>query len=183
MESQLTPETSEADSEAGSEAGSEADSEKDDEDETEEEKEKKEKETKENSLEMEEADIDTAELKTTHIRRDLPPGVRRLPPTARRGRKWKSGTVALREIRKYQRSGDLLLRKLPFKRLAAEVLQDMKHGDFRMQASAKEALQEAVENYAVGLFTEANISAIHAGRITIMPKDMMLVRRVRGETN
>jgi histone H3/H4 len=90
------------------------------------------------------------------------------------------GTVALREIRKYQKSTDLLIRKLPFQRLVREIAQDFKN-DLRFQSSAIAALQEAAEAYLVGLFEDANLCAIHSKRVTIMPKDIGLARRIRGE--
>ncbi|EIE19655.1 hypothetical protein COCSUDRAFT_31070 [Coccomyxa subellipsoidea C-169] len=90
------------------------------------------------------------------------------------------GTVALREIRKYQRSTALLIRKLPFRRLVRELSQSLLNG-IRFQESAMEALQEAAESYLVGIFEDSNLCAIHARRVTIMPKDMQLARRLRGE--
>eukprot|EP00501_MAST-03F_sp_TOSAG23-6_P002280 GSMAST32.ASY1.ANO1.2381.1 assembled CDS len=85
--------------------------------------------------------------------------------------RYRPGTVALREIRRYQKSTDLLIRKLPFQRLT----------DLRFQGSAVLALQEASEAYLVGLFEDTNLCAIHAKRVTIMPKDIQLARRIRGE--
>ena len=94
--------------------------------------------------------------------------------------RYRPGTVALREIRKYQKSTELLLRKLPFQRLVREVAQEFK-SDLRFQSSAVLALQEACESYMVGLFEDTNLCAIHAKRVTIMPKDIQLARRIRGE--
>ncbi|KAI3823223.1 hypothetical protein L1987_04656 [Smallanthus sonchifolius] len=94
--------------------------------------------------------------------------------------RFRPGTVALREIRKYQKSTELLIRKLPFQRLVREIAQDFKT-DLRFQSSAVAALQEASEAYLVGLFEDTNLCAIHAKRVTIMPKDMQLARRIRGE--
>ena len=90
------------------------------------------------------------------------------------------GTVALREIRKYQKSTELLIRKLPFQRLVREIAQDFK-SELRFQSSAIMALQESAEAYLVGLFEDTNLAAIHAKRVTIMPKDIQLARRIRGE--
>ena len=90
------------------------------------------------------------------------------------------GIVALREIRKYQKSTELLIRKLPFQRLVREIAQDFKH-DLRFKPSAILALQEASECYLIGLFEDTNLCAIHARRVTIMPKDIRLARRIRGE--
>jgi len=145
--------------------------------------------------------------------------------------RYRPGTVALREIRRYQKSTDLLIRKLPFQRLVREIAQgtftrtrssskanthtqsvstravhpysttltptpavsaliscvfclydspDFKN-DLRFQGSGILALQEAAESYLVGLFEDTNLCAIHAKRVTIMPKDMQLARRIRGE--
>ncbi|KAG5459207.1 MAG: histone-fold-containing protein, partial [Olpidium bornovanus] len=117
--------------------------------------------------------------------------------------------VALREIRRYQKSTELLIRKLPFQRLVCvyapdflrkeprsskalprssrrarvlrrEIAQDFKT-DLRFQSSAIGALQEAAEAYLVTLFEDTNLAAIHAKRVTIQPKDIQLARRLRGE--
>ncbi len=94
--------------------------------------------------------------------------------------RFRPGTVALREIRRYQKSTELLLRKLPFQRLVREVASEYKN-DLRFRASAIAALQEATEAYMVSLFEDSNLCAIHGKRVTIMPKDMQLARRIRGE--
>lgn len=94
--------------------------------------------------------------------------------------RYRPGTVALREIRRYQKSTELLIRKLPFQRLVREVAQNYKT-DLRFQSTAILALQEASEAYLVGLFEDTNICAIHAKRVTIMPRDIQLARRLRGE--
>ena len=94
--------------------------------------------------------------------------------------RYRPGTVALIEIRKFQKSTDLLIRKLPFQRVVREIAQQFK-SDLRFQSQAVLALQEASEAYLVGLFEDTNLCAIHAKRVTIMPKDMQLARRIRGE--
>ena len=94
--------------------------------------------------------------------------------------RFRPGTVALREIRRYQKSTELLLRKLPFQRLVREIAQEHKT-DLRFQGSAILALQEATEAYMVSLFEDSNLCAIHGKRVTIMPRDMQLARRIRGE--
>ena len=94
--------------------------------------------------------------------------------------RYRPGTVALREIRKYQKSTELLIRKLPFQRVVREIAQQFK-SDLRFQSQAVLALQEASEAYLVGLFEDTNLCAIHAKRVTIMPKDMQLAKRIRGE--
>jgi len=94
--------------------------------------------------------------------------------------RYRPGTVALREIRRYQKSTELLIRKRPFQRLVREVTQDFKTG-LRYQTHAILALQEASEAYLVDLFGDVNLCAIHARRVTIMPKDVQLALRIRGE--
>jgi len=104
-------------------------------------------------------------------------------PTAggvKKPHRYKPGTVALREIRRYQKSTELLIRKLPFQRLVREIAQDFK-SDLRFQSSAIGALQESVEAYLVSLFEDTNLCAIHAKRVTIQSKDIQLARRLRGE--
>jgi histone H3 len=98
----------------------------------------------------------------------------------RKTHRYRPGTVALREIRRYQKSTELLIRKLPFQRLVREIAQDYK-SDLRFQSSALAALQEASESYLTGLFEDTNLCAIHAKRVTILPRDIALARRIRGE--
>ena len=98
----------------------------------------------------------------------------------KKNHRYRPGTVAVREIRRYQKSTELLIRKLPFQRLVREIAQDFKT-DLRFQSSAVVALQEASEAYLVGLFEDTNLCAIHAKRVTIMPKDLQVARRIRGE--
>ncbi|PPQ68009.1 hypothetical protein CVT26_007372 [Gymnopilus dilepis] len=102
-------------------------------------------------------------------------------------RRYRPGTVALREIRRYQKSTDLLLQKLPFSRVVREITMEMvtetnfeNSANLRWQSSALLALQEATEAYLVHLFEDANLCAIHAKRVTIMTKDIQLARRIRG---
>ena len=90
------------------------------------------------------------------------------------------GTVALSEVRRYQVSTELLIRKLPFQRLIREIAQDYMT-ILHFQSSTLMALQEASEAYLVGLFKDANLCAIHAKRVTIMPEDIQLARRIHGE--
>merc|ERR1719508_172031 len=99
-------------------------------------------------------------------------------------RRYRPGTLALKEIRRYQKSCDLLIPKLPFSRLIRDVTQTMLGSsmpDIRFQSSAILALQEAAEAYLVTLFEDTMLLAIHAKRVTIMPKDMQLARRIRGD--
>mmetsp|Transcript_44260 Transcript_44260/g.87799 ORF Transcript_44260/g.87799 Transcript_44260/m.87799 type:complete len:137 (-) Transcript_44260:24-434(-) len=99
---------------------------------------------------------------------------------AKKPHRYRPGTVALREIRKYQKSTELLIRKLPFQRLVREIASDFRP-ELKFQSQAVLALQEAAEAYLVGLFEDTNLCAIHAKRVTIMPKDVQLARRLRGE--
>jgi histone H3 len=115
---------------------------------------------------------------------------RQSAPTASSGLKpkptrqrFRPGVAALREIRRYQRSTELLIRRLPFQRLVKEIAQEKFGKDLRFQANAVLALQEASEAYLIGLFEDTNLCAIHAKRVTIMPRDMILARRIRGERN
>ena len=94
--------------------------------------------------------------------------------------RYRPGTVALREVRKYQKSTELLLRKMPFQGLVRELALNFR-SELRFQASAILALQEASEAYLTGLFEDTNLIAIHAKRVTIFPKDIQLARRIRGE--
>ena len=95
-------------------------------------------------------------------------------------RRNKAGTLALREIKKYQKTLDHVLPKAPFQRLVRNIVQDMDH-ELRFQSQALYALQEATEAYVVGLFEDTNLCAIHANRVTVMKKDMDLARRIRGD--
>jgi histone H3 len=98
----------------------------------------------------------------------------------KKSHRYRPGTVALREIRRYQKSTELLIRKRPFQRLVKEIATDFQT-DLRFQSSALMALQEASEAYLVGLFEDTNLCAIHAKRVTITNRDMQLARRIRGE--
>ncbi len=97
-------------------------------------------------------------------------------------RRFRAGTVALREIKRYQKSTDLLIAMAPFARLVREVGSTMKT-DLRWTATAILAVQEAAEAYVTGMFEDSNLCAIHANRVTIMPKDMELVKRLRGHAD
>ena len=110
-------------------------------------------------------------------------GKRLAVPTAgglKKPHRFRPGTVALREIRKYQKSTELLIPKMPFQRLVREITKEMRpHTDIRFQASALEAMQEAAEAWLTGLFEDANLCAIHAKHVTIMPRDLRLAQRLR----
>ncbi|KAA1477075.1 histone 3 [Dentipellis sp. KUC8613] len=102
-----------------------------------------------------------------------------IPVGVKKPHRFRPGTVALREIRRYQKSTDLLIRKMPFQRLVREISQNYKE-DLRFQSSAIMALQEACEAYLISVFEDTNYAAIHAKRVTIQPKDLALARRLRG---
>ena len=117
-------------------------------------------------------------------RRNLPNHPQNAPSTSAQGtpktRRYKPGTRALMEIRKFQKSTNLLIPRLPFSRVVKEIAQDFKT-DLRFQSSALLALQEASEAYLTQLFEDCVLCAIHARRVTVMVKDMQLARRIRGE--
>ena len=94
--------------------------------------------------------------------------------------RYRAGTVALQDIHHFQKTSALLIQKLPFQRLVRGLAQDFKT-DLRFQSAAILCLQEVVEAYLVRLFDDANLCAIQARRVTIMPKDILLARRIRGE--
>ena len=127
------------------------------------------------SIKAEKAPRKTIHLKIIAARKTTP-----IPMNIKRPRRYRPGTLALREIRKFQKSTDLLIRKLPFQRLVREIATNYKSG-LRFQIQAVLALQEASEAYLVKLFEDTNLCAIHAKRVTIMPKDLSLARRIRGE--
>ena len=102
-----------------------------------------------------------------------------LPPQGkvRKPRRFRPGTVALREIRKYQKSTDLLIRKVPFQRLVREVCREFKQ-ELRFQSTALLALQEAAEAYLVNMFSQCNDICNHAKRMTLQKKDVLLWKRL-----
>jgi len=93
-------------------------------------------------------------------------------------KKWRPGTVALREIRRYQKSVDLLLARKPFQMLVRQIAQECK-ANVRFQFGALLALQEAAEMHIVLLFEDAMSAAIHGGRVTLMRNDVHLAKRLR----
>ena len=94
--------------------------------------------------------------------------------------RYRSGMVALREIRRFQKSTELLIRRLPFQRLVREIAQDFK-GRLNFASGAILALQEAAEAYLISLFEDTNLCTIHTKCITIMPKDIQLASHIRGK--
>ena len=112
-----------------------------------------------------------------------PRGGKELRTDARKPRRYRPGIVALRDIRRYQRPTELLIRRAPFNHLVRELVQDLQHGGLELRVSPMvvTALQEAVEAYLVLLFKDTNLCAIHAKHVTVMPKDIQLVQRICGE--
>ena len=115
----------------------------------------------------------------THTRRDGSKIRVPLPPQGkvRKPRRFRPGTVTLREIRKYQKSTELLIRKIPFQRLVRQVFQIVKP-ELRIQSLALEALQEAAESYLVGMFEQCNDICCHGKRVTLQVKDIRLWKRL-----
>lgn len=132
-----------------------------------------------------------------HVRQHAPPtpskGQTRLPRAVKTGQggkvpkkpkkkrpphRYRPGTVALRQIRRYQKTGELLIPKRPFWRLVCEILQDQ-NTQYRIAVSAVMALQEAAEAHLVTYFEDAQAVAIHAKRVTVMAKDIQLAKRIR----
>lgn len=100
--------------------------------------------------------------------------------TSSKKRKFRPGTVALMEIRHYQKYGNLLVPRLPFSRVVREVMMEL-NKNYRIQELALMALQEAAESFLVTLLEMSNLCAIHSKRVTLYPKDIRLVRRIRGD--
>ena len=124
--------------------------------------------------------LDGAAMRTVQASKNIAVKAPRKPPQMQKKRRFRPGTVALREIRRYQKSTDLLIRRAPFQRIIQEIVRSFRN-DLRIQAAAIKGLQEAAEAYLVGLFEDSNLCAIHAKRVTIMPRDVQLARRIRGE--
>jgi histone H3 len=97
------------------------------------------------------------------------------PSTKPENEKKKKG--ALNEIREHQRSTVLLIPKAPFNRLVREIAQGFKT-DIRFGGDSVTALMEAAEYYLVQKFQKYNLYAIHAKRVTIMPKDIRLDEQI-----
>ena len=123
--------------------------------------------------------MDGAAMRTVQASQNIAVKAPRKPPCQmQKKRRFRPGTVALREIRQYQKSTDLLIRRAPFQRVVYEIVRSFRN-DLRIQAAAIKGLQEAAEAYLVGLFEDSNLCAIHARRVTIMPRDVQLARRIR----
>lgn len=95
--------------------------------------------------------------------------------------RFRPGTVALREIRTYQKSTDHVIPRMAFQRTVRDYVKQELDKELRFESGALANLQEASEAYIVGLFEDTNLCAFHAKRVTVMPKDMQLARRIRHE--
>ena len=104
--------------------------------------------------------------------------------------RYRPGLLALHEIRRYQQSTESLIRRTPFNKLIKEISQEYRicpegpgtpSVQVRFQSTALAALQEAAENFLVGLFEDVNLLAVHAKRVTVMPHDIRLALRIRGD--
>jgi histone H3 len=96
--------------------------------------------------------------------------------------RWRPGMVALREIQKFQKNTDLLIRKAPFHCLVCKIALKFGKSDLRMQSKAVLALQEAAEYFMVDVFSNTNLCAMHGKRVTIMNKNMVLACCIQGIT-
>lgn len=94
-------------------------------------------------------------------------------PGIKKAMRFRPGTVALRDIKRYQKATDLLIRRAPFQRLVREVTQSWK-GETRFAAAALLALQEATEGYVTKVFEHCGLLALHAKRVTILKRDFTL---------
>ena len=101
-------------------------------------------------------------------------------------RRYRPGTVALREIRKYQTTTDTLIPKLSFQRLVKETVCNVCRlrglPPMRIQSTALLALQVACEDHLVDMFQKSQVAAIHGNRVTLQPKDMHIVQYFGGDT-
>lgn len=124
-------------------------------------------------------------MRKRHVHDVKTASVSKRKSSSSRVKRFRPGEVAMKEIRAFQASTHLLLQKTCFQRLVREIVQDMQYDHklpmhIRWQCTALLAMQEAAEAYLVGLFEDVNLIAIHAKRVTIMPKDMQLAMRIRG---
>jgi histone H3 len=98
----------------------------------------------------------------------------------RKPHRWRPETVAAREIRKFQKITNLLIRKAPFQHLVREVALKFEKSDLQMQSTAVLALQEAAKYFMVDVFSNTNLCALHGKRVTIMVKDLVLACCIQG---
>ena len=107
----------------------------------------------------------------------------------RKPHQYQPGILALREIRRYQQSTECLIKRTPFQKIIREISQEYQvcpdgpgtPVQVHFQSTAIAALQEAAENFIVGLFEDVSLLAVHAKGVTVMPKDIRLALRIRGD--
>lgn len=124
----------------------------------------------------------TAGMKKKSVSKSKSPSKGGASQKERKKPRFHAGTVALRDIKKYQKSTDMLIPRAPFHRLVREITHSIDN-ELRFQRQALLALQEAAEAYCVGLFEDASLCAVHAKRQTVTKADMLLARRIRGDEN
>ena len=107
--------------------------------------------------------------------------MKQIEQVKKRKDRYRPGQLALKEIKRLQKSFDLLIPRTRMQRLIREICKDLCREDLKFQSASLGALHEAAEAYLVGLFEDTNLCAIHAKRVTIMPRDIFLARKIRGE--
>lgn len=125
--------------------------------------------------------------KTNRIKKTQETKSNKIADVVKKPHRYRPGTVALREIRRYQRSSKLLIPRLPFSKLVRNIANEVNQakslpGKLQFQSSALMGLQEAAENYLVKVFEDANLASLHTKRVTVMPEDLQLALRLRGDT-
>nr|QOU11634.1 centromere specific histone H3 variant [Onobrychis viciifolia] len=106
--------------------------------------------------------------------------IQKTPTQERKKRRCRPGTVALREIRHFQKTFKLVIPAAPFIRCVKQITNNVSMQVSRWTPEAVVALQEAAEDYVVKLFGDGMLCAIHARRVTLMKKDFELARRLAG---
>jgi histone H3 len=122
----------------------------------------------------------TKQTATGHKSKKAGPKKAARPPGQKKQRRFRPGTVALRTIRKLQKTTGTLIRRAPFYRMARCLAAVTMEG-YRFQTAALAVIQEATESYVIGILANANLAALHAKRVTVMPRDLHLARRLAGE--
>ncbi len=100
--------------------------------------------------------------------------------SVRKSHRWCPGTVAAREIRKFQKTTNLLIRKAPFQHVVRKIALNFRKSDLQMQSTAVLALQEAAEYFMVDVFNNTNLCAVHVKHVTIQVKDLVLACCIQG---
>ncbi|CAB3406584.1 unnamed protein product [Caenorhabditis bovis] len=134
----------------------------------------------ERRIEQSDESDDEVPARRSPIRQKRVPLVRgKNQSTLKKMKRYKPGMKALKEIRQYQRSTDLLISKAPFRRVILEIMNELfPNVGYRIQAEALAALQEAAEAFLVNVFESSQLLSSHAGRVTLRPNDIQLYRRL-----